>query len=104
MDDSGAANPQGTTLLRRYTIKPQGWEPFLEIWRRIVVVRKRYGFEVLFAFADREQNIFTWAIRHMGDIEEVAARYYQDPERVALETVGEWVTDWEVRPVEAVAP
>lgn len=99
MSDSGNT---GTTILRRYFIKPEGWDQFLDIWRRIVVVRQRYGFEVLFAFADREKNLFTWAIRHPGDLEEVAARYYKDPERIALEIVEEWVTDWEIRTVDVI--
>lgn len=89
----------GTTLLRRYWIKPDGWEQFLEIWRRIVVVRKRHGFEVLFALADREENVFTWAIHHAGNIDEVAERYYKDPERVELEIVGDYVTDYKIAKV-----
>ena len=51
----------GTTLLRRYEIKGDDWDSFLDVWRQIVAVRKRHGFEVLFAFEDREENVFTWA-------------------------------------------
>ena len=89
----------GTTLLRRYTIPSDDWEAFLEVWRRIVVVRKRHGFEVLFALVDREANMFTWAIHHHGDIEDAAKRYYADPERVELEIVERHVTAWEVSTV-----
>jgi hypothetical protein len=92
-----------TTLLRRYFIKPDGWDNFLETWRKIVVLRQRYGFKVVFAYADRELNVFTWAIQLEGDLEEVQARYYKDPERVALEIVGNWVTDYEIREVEPVS-
>lgn len=90
------------TLLRIYSIKPDGWEPFLDVWRRIVAVRRRFGFEVLFALEDREANIFTWAVRHDDDIDQVAERYYADPERKALEIVGEYVLDYKVTRVSRV--
>ncbi len=89
----------GTTLLRRYTIKGDEWETFLDVWRRIVAVRKRHGFQVLFALADREENVFTWAIYHPGDIDKAAEGYYKDPERVELEIVNQYVTDWKVSKV-----
>lgn len=94
--------PKLDTLLRIYSIKPDGWEPFLEVWRRIVAVRRRFGFEVLFALEDREANIFTWAVRHDDDIDQVAERYYADPERKALEIVGEYVLDYKVTRVSRV--
>ncbi len=89
----------GTTLLRRYTIKADEWEPFLDVWRRIVAVRKRHGFEVLFALVDRQENMFTWAISHPGNIEKAAEGYYKDPERVELEIVERYVTDWKISTV-----
>lgn len=92
-------NQTGTTLLRRYTIKGDEWEAFLEIWRRIVTVRKRHGFKVLFALSDRDENLFTWAIHHPGDIELAAEGYYKDPERIELEVVERYVTDWKVSTV-----
>ena len=90
------------TLLRVYNIKPDGWTEFLDIWRKIVVVRRRHGFEVLFALEDREENIFTWAVRHDDDIDEAAERYYADPERKALEIVGNYVLDYKVNRVSRV--
>ncbi len=93
----------GTTLLRRYEIKSDDWESFLDVWRRIVVVRKRHGFQVLFAFEDREENVFTWAIHHPGDIDKAADLYYKDPERVELEIVERYVTGWKVTTVTEVA-
>jgi len=89
----------GTTLLRRYTIKGDEWDAFLKIWRRIVAVRKRHGFQVLFALSDREENMFTWAIHHSGDIEQAAEGYYKDPERVELEIVERYVTDYKISTV-----
>jgi hypothetical protein len=87
------------TLLRRYNIKPGAWEQFLEVWRRIIVVRKRHGFKVLFALVDREENMFTWAVSYDGDIDAAAAEYYKDPERVTLEIVGDYVADHKVTKV-----
>lgn len=90
------------TELKRYRITPDGWEEFLEVWRRIVAVRRRHGFGILFALADREQNMFTWAIDHDGDFDAAARSYYEDPERVELEIVENYVTDYEIRKVEVL--
>lgn len=88
------------TELKRYFIKPDGWDEFLQVIRRIAVVRQRHGFEILFTFADREMNLFTWAIRHAGNFDEAAQQYYKDPERIELEIVGNYITDFEIRKVE----
>jgi hypothetical protein len=88
------------TELKRYFITPNGWEEFLRILRRIAVVRQRHGFQILFTFADRELNLFTWAIRHVGDFDEAAQAYYKDPERIELEIVGDYITDFQIRRVE----
>lgn len=90
------------TELKRYQITPDGWEGFLDVWRRIVAVRRRHGFGILFAFADRERNMFTWAIDHDGDFDAAAKSYYEDPERIALEIVQDYVTDYEIRKVEVL--
>jgi hypothetical protein len=99
------AGPQqagGTILLRRYTIAPDGWDPFLEVWHQIVPVRERHGFTVLFAFEDRETNIFTWAIEHHGDIDAASEAYYADPARGELETVRQYVVAFTVTAVTRV--
>ena len=92
------------TELKRYFIKPDGWDAFLEDPNAgpdvLDVVRARHGFQVLFTFADRELNLFTWAIRHGGDFDKAAEAYYKDPERVELEIVGDYITDYEIRRVE----
>ncbi|KQX23534.1 MULTISPECIES: hypothetical protein [unclassified Sphingomonas] len=90
------------TELKRYQITPDGWEQFLEVWRRIVTVRRRHGFGIKFAFADREQNMFTWAIDHDGDFDAAAKAYYEDPERIELEIVERYVTGFEIRKVEVL--
>lgn len=93
----------GTTLLRRYFVKAGQWDEFLGVWRQIVSVRRRYGFAILFALQDREKNIFTWAIHHEGDIDEVATRYYADPERVQLRHVTDYLESWDITRVEPVS-
>ena len=90
------------TELKRYHIKPGTWDEFLEILRAIALVRIRHGFRVLFTFADKETNVFTWAIEHDGDFDEAAKSYYADPERIYLEKVGDYVTDYEIRKVEVL--
>lgn len=88
-----------TILLRRYSIKSGEWEPFLEVWHRIIKVRERHGFKILFALEDMEENMFTWSFSYDGDYNEAAKRYYSDPERVDLEIVANYVTDFKVRNV-----
>jgi hypothetical protein len=83
-------------------IKADAWDEFLDIWRRIVPVRRRHGFVGLFALADREQSVFTWAIEHPGDFDAAVAGYYADPERRALEIVDACVTSFEIRRVDRV--
>lgn len=93
----------GTTLLRRYFIKPGHWDEFLAMWRQVVLIRQRFGFTVLFALADREKDIFTWGIHHPGDLEAVHARYYADPERVAVASITDHLSSWEITKVDPVA-
>tara|TARA_B110001454_G_scaffold205169_1_gene214535 strand:- start:184 stop:474 length:291 start_codon:yes stop_codon:yes gene_type:complete len=90
------------TELKRYFIKPDTWDEFLDVMRRIVKIRVRHGFGVVFAFADRETNVFTWAVNHPGDFDAAAKAYYDDPDRVELKIVEDYVTDYEIRKVELV--
>ena len=59
-----------TVQLRRYTMEPGKLAAFLEWYPTIVGVREHYGFRVLFAYADHEQETFTWAVEHDGDADE----------------------------------
>lgn len=92
-----------TAQLKRYKIKPECWNDFIDIWRDIVVMRRKHGFGILFAFEDRETNWFTWAIDHAGDFDAAAEAYYNDPGRIALEHVVDYVSEFEIRTVEALA-
>lgn len=92
-----------TTLLRTYFIKPGHWDDFLSMWRQVAAIRQRFGFTIEFAYEDREKNIFTWAISHPGDLEEVHARYYADPDRVKLKPIKEHLAAIEIRQVQPVS-
>lgn len=94
--------PGGTTLLRRYNIVSGHWPQFIALWEKVVALRRRHGFEILFALKDENANIFTWAVRYHGDIDAAMEVYYKDPDRVALEIIGEHVADYDVTVVEEV--
>lgn len=78
-------------FLRQYGVKPERWDDFLSLWSQAATIRKRFGFEILFAFEDRANNVFTWALRHDGDLDAVIDQYYHDPERKKLNVIVECV-------------
>lgn len=96
-DAAGAAR---TVVMRRYSIVG-GWAEFLGIWRRIVPVRERHGFRVLFAVSDEPHDLFTWAFDFDGAWDDFGAAqrdYYRDPERVELRGVFDHMADYALHP------
>lgn len=92
--------PDRLAILRRYSIVGD-WGEFLGIWRRIVPVRQRHGFRLLFAVADEPTSMFTWAFDFAGEWADFAAAqrpYYADPDRVALRGVIDYFADYSVAP------
>jgi len=87
--------------LKRYKIRPGNHEAFLEVWRPIANLRKKHGFDILFAMFDRESGWFTWAVAH-SDFDAAANRYYADPDRIALKTISDYIEDYEIKRVEFV--
>ncbi len=76
-----------TVQLRRYVVEPGRMDDFLAWFPALVPVREHYGFRVLFAFAEREHDTFTWAVAHDGDeaaFAERAETYDASPERAAV--------------------
>ncbi|MPY94407.1 MAG: hypothetical protein GEV08_15510 [Acidimicrobiia bacterium] len=73
-----------TVQLRRYELVPDELDAFVAWFPRIVPVREKYGFRVLFAYLDREQNQFVWAVAHDGDFEAALEVYNASPERAAV--------------------
>jgi hypothetical protein len=54
-------------------MEPGRLPAFLDWFPTIVRVREHFGFRVLFAYADTEQETFTWAVERDGDGEEFRA-------------------------------
>lgn len=93
-------HPHRLAIMRRYSIVGD-WDAFLDVWRRIVPVRARYGFECLFAVADRPKDMFTWAFSFDGEWSDFGAAqrdYYRDPARVELRGVFDFMADYSIHP------
>lgn len=99
LNPPSAVRPR-TVIVRRYSIVGE-WEDFLAIWRRVVEVRERYGFDCLFAVADEPENMFTWAFGFDGewaDFRDAQRPYYADPDRIALRGVFDYMADYDIHP------
>ena len=70
-----------TIQLRRYTVQPGRMDDFVSWWHSIIGPREKYGFRVVFAYADDENNQFVWAVAHDGDFDAAEAEYMASPER-----------------------
>jgi hypothetical protein len=74
--------------LRTYKLHEGMLEEFIAEWRaHVVPLRRKLGFEVIGAWADREQETFVWMLSYDGP-DGFAARegeYYTSPERAALD-------------------
>ncbi len=76
-----------TVQLRRYVFEPGRLADFLTWFPTLLPVREHFGFRVLFALADREREVFTWAVALDGDEErfrEVERVYTGSPERARV--------------------
>lgn len=75
------------TQVRVYTITPGELDAFVEEWRAgVVPLRRRFGFEVLHAWASLEDDTFVWVLGYEGDDWQAAERaYYDSPERRAMD-------------------
>lgn len=82
-----------TIQLRRYRIAEGRIEDFLRSWQAVIpALRQRHGFEIRFAYLDREHRVFAWAVAVAGDRSLFLAReraYYESPERQALAQHGD---------------
>src|SRR3954451_10932033 len=77
-----------TVQLRRYHLKPDLVDEFLEWWAdRLRSPREAYGFTVESAYLNREAAEFTWAVSAEGDAEEFARLerlWMESPERAEV--------------------
>lgn len=93
-----------TVCLRRYGIVGD-WSEFLAIWEQIVPLREKHGFRCLFAVSDEPKDLFTWAFDFAGEWEDFGAmqrEYYDDPARVALRGVFDYMADYTITPARAL--
>jgi hypothetical protein len=75
-----------TVQLRRYEMVEGMLDEFIAWFPTVVAARRQYGFTLEFAYADRANDQFVWAVSHDGD--EVAFKaaeevYNASPERAA---------------------
>ena len=93
-----------TTQLRSYTIEPGRMDDFIAWWRSIIEPHAKYGFRVVFAFADDEHDQFVWAVAHDGDFDAAEAEYMASPERAQAFTTNPKLVKGDVvakvRPIE----
>ena len=95
----------GTIQLRRYTVEPGRMDDFIAWWHSIVGPREQYGFRVLFAYADDDNNQFVWAVENDGDFDVAEKEYVASPERAtAFESNPGVVTGMMVAKVRPIAP
>ncbi|HVD46723.1 MAG TPA: NIPSNAP family protein [Candidatus Limnocylindria bacterium] len=72
--------------LRMYTVKPGEMEAFTEEWgERILPLRLQSGFRVLGPWVIDETNQFVWILEHDGNFELADSRYYESPDRKAVD-------------------
>ena len=95
-----------TVQLRRYVMEPGRLEDLVAWFPAIVPVREQFGFRVLFALADREREVFTWAVALDGDeqhFREVEAVYDDSAERAeAFTTFPGGIAEKEIGPADDV--
>jgi hypothetical protein len=76
-----------TLMLRRYLLEEGGGDAFIAWWTaHIPALREAAGFTIEWAYLDRQQHTFTWAISYPGDIPDFKAadaRYVANPDRDA---------------------
>lgn len=71
--------------LRDYAVKEGAMGEWLVEWARVVYpLRKQFGFEVVGAWVNQEENRFVWIIGH-SDFEARDRAYYESPERSRLD-------------------
>ncbi|WP_448625887.1 hypothetical protein [Geodermatophilus sp. URMC 64] len=76
-----------TVQLRRYRMEPGRLPAFLDWFPALIPTREQFGFRLLFAYADHENETFTWAVEHDGDAAAFAAAeesYHGSAERARV--------------------
>ncbi|GLB69500.1 hypothetical protein [Arthrobacter mangrovi] len=86
-----------TTQLRRYTIRPDAHQDFVNFWRQnVTTLRRDAGFTIEFAVMDEQASEFIWAVSAPGDkkaFQKLEATYNASPTRTAVfANIPGWVT------------
>lgn len=97
-----ALKSSGDIELKIYNVKPGHWTEFLAVWRKIIVLRRRAGFKVLFALIDEENNSFVWAVAHDSDWQSNNVDYLSGKERYDLNKISDHISSFEMPHVLAV--
>ena len=75
-----------TTQIRVFQIESGSVDAFVAEWReRVAPLRRRFGFEIVSAWASTDDDTFVWLLSHDGDFEQADRAYYASPERAALD-------------------
>jgi hypothetical protein len=71
--------------LRDYIVNAGAMDEWLTEWGQVVYpLRRQFGFEVVGAWVNRDENRFVWIIGH-SDFEARDRAYYESPERSGLD-------------------
>ena len=70
--------------LRRYELDPAHVDEWVVFFERLTPVRARFGFRLVCAYLDRENNEFTWIVEHDQPFADAEAIYNASPERAEL--------------------
>jgi hypothetical protein len=90
---------------RRYRLTEGSLDTFVEVWaQQVVPLRRRFGFDVVGAWASRDPDLFVWLVAHDGDFAEAEQAYYTSPDRAGIDPdPASFIEDAEVTMVEAVS-
>ncbi len=72
--------------LRIYDVVPGKMDEFVDVFRRLVEARAKFGFAVEGAWIVEDEDQFVWIARYdgPGTLEEASRRYYESDERKAV--------------------
>lgn len=103
LDEPADLPNSGEIELKIYNVRPHLWGDFLELWRKIVELRRRAGFVVPIAVADVTNNSFIWAVAHGGEWRSNNVNYLSGKERYDLNRLGDCIASFEMPHVTSIS-
>lgn len=69
-----------------YDVAPGRMDEFVDVFRKVVTARRKFGFSVESAWIADGEDQFVWIARYdgPGTLEEASRRYYESDERKAV--------------------